>query len=94
MGVFLIAFHAHAIHRISKVGLSRRRGKTDTAMMYFQFTTPSVEDLMNGYIAVLGTQSAGLRQAYDQLATHTKDEVDQASMRMCVKKKSLCCKRY
>jgi len=57
--------------------------------MYFQFTTPSVEDLMNGYIAVLGTQSAGLRQAHDQLATHIKEEDDQASMRMCVKKKSL-----
>ncbi len=42
---------------------------------------------MNGYIVALGTQSAGLRQAYYQLAPHTKDEVDQASMRMCVKKK-------
>jgi hypothetical protein len=44
---------------------------------------------MNGYIAVLGTQSAGLRQAHDQLTTHAKDEDDQASMRMCVKKNSL-----
>jgi hypothetical protein len=34
------------------------------------FPDASVEDLMNGHIAVLGTQSAGLRQAYYRLATH------------------------